>query len=44
MQDAIDKELYTYVFEILTLLSDEKLSAANTIDSIIADAATILTA
>lgn len=40
MQDAIDKELYTYVFDILTLLSDEKLSATNTIDSIIADAAT----
>ena len=40
MQDAIDEELYTYVFEILTLLSDEKLSATNTIDSIIADAAT----
>jgi len=40
MQDAIDKELYTYVFEILTLLSDEKLSATNTIDSIIADATT----
>lgn len=40
MQDAIDKELYTYVYDILTLLSDEKLSATNTIDSIIADAAT----
>jgi len=40
MQDAIDKELYTYVFDILTLLSDEKLSATNTIDSIMADAAT----
>ena len=40
MQDAIDKELYKYVFDILTLLSDEKLSATNTIDSIIADAAT----
>jgi len=40
MQDVIDKKLYTYVSEILTLLSDEKISATNTIESIITDAAT----
>ncbi|KAF0432016.1 hypothetical protein F8M41_005337 [Gigaspora margarita] len=37
MQEAINQELYTYLNEILELLCEEKLSAANEIDSFIAN-------
>jgi len=36
MQEVIDKELHTYLFEILKLLHEEKLASINTIDSFIA--------
>ncbi len=35
MQEAIDKELYNYLTNILNLLSEEKLSSTNAIDSLI---------
>ena len=35
MQELIDKELYNYLNDILNLLSEEKLSSTNTIDSLI---------
>ncbi|RHZ71739.1 hypothetical protein Glove_255g21 [Diversispora epigaea] len=36
MQDTLDKELYNFLFEIVYLLSEEKLSITNIIDSLIA--------
>ena len=33
MQEAIDKELYTYLSEIIDLLCEEKLFSINNIDS-----------
>jgi len=36
MQEVIDKELYNYLTDILNLLSKEKLSSPNTIDSLVA--------
>jgi len=36
MQEVIDQELYTYLTEILELLCEEKLSATNEIDSLVA--------
>ena len=42
MQEVIDKELYTYLSEILNLLSEEKLISTNTIDSLIATTTTKL--
>ena len=36
MQEVIDKELYSYLTNILNLLSKEKSSSTNTIDSLIA--------
>jgi len=35
MQEVINKELHTYLFEILKLLHKEKLAFINTIDSLI---------
>ena len=35
MQEVIDKELYTYLSEIIELLCEEKLSAVNNINSFI---------
>ena len=35
MQELINKELYNYLNDILNLLSEEKLSSTNTIDSLI---------
>jgi ribosomal protein L37AE/L43A len=38
MQEALNKELYTYLSEILNLLSEEKSSSINTIDSLVTSA------
>ena len=40
MQEAIDEELNIYLSQILNLLSEEKLSPTNFIDSLIASTAT----
>jgi len=40
MQEVIDKELYIYLTEILDLLSEEKSSSTNVIDSLITSTAT----
>ena len=40
MQEAIDEELNIYISQILNLLSEEKLSPTNFIDSLIASTAT----
>jgi thiol-disulfide isomerase/thioredoxin len=40
MQEALDKELYDFLSEICNLLSEEKLSSTNTIDSFIASVGT----
>lgn len=41
MQKVIDKELHTYLSEILKLLHEEKLASINTIDSLVATATNI---
>ncbi len=43
MQEVIDKELHTYLSEILKLLHKEKLASINTIDSLIATMTNIIT-
>ncbi len=43
MQEAIDKELYNYLANIFNLLSEEKLSSTNAIDSLIASTGTNIT-
>ncbi len=43
MQEAINKELYNYLTNILNLLFEEKLSSTNAIDSLIASTGTNIT-
>jgi len=43
IQEVIDKELHTYLFEILKLLHKEKLASINTIDSFIVTTTNIIT-
>ncbi|CAG8608328.1 9857_t:CDS:2 [Diversispora eburnea] len=43
MQDVLDRELYSFLSEIFNLLSEEKSSVINTIDSLIASAETNIT-
>jgi len=43
MQEALNKELYSFLFEIFNLLSKEKLSLTNTIDSFVISAETSIT-
>src|SRR6266542_162353 len=43
MQEAINKELYNYLANILNLLSEEKLSSTNAIDSLIVSTGTNIT-
>ena len=43
MQEIINNELYTYLSDILNLLSEEKLISTNTIDSLIATTTTNIT-
>ena len=43
MQEAINKELYNYLANILNLLSEEKLSSTNAIDSLITSTGTNIT-
>ena len=38
MQDVIDKELHSYLSEILDTLNEEKLSTINKVDSLITNA------
>ncbi|KAF0484108.1 hypothetical protein F8M41_023091 [Gigaspora margarita] len=40
MQEVIDEELHSYLAEVLKLLSEEKLSTTNTIDSLVASTST----
>ncbi|RIB30042.1 hypothetical protein C2G38_2027186 [Gigaspora rosea] len=43
MQKVVDDELYSYLTDILNLLSEEKLSSTNAIDSLIASIGTNIT-
>ncbi|RHZ88894.1 hypothetical protein Glove_20g27 [Diversispora epigaea] len=43
IQDTLDKELYNFLFEIVYLLSEEKSSITNIIDSLIASTGTNVT-